>query len=417
MQNVMRKWPLLIIIASTIVLLASLSLHVHNALLYEPSHGFDGAGHVYYAQYIAKHLTLPDTNQWETHQPPLYYVIGALVIRATGMNFKALQLTNIAVFFLLVLIAYLGFRKVFGKQQAPILLGTFSLLALPMLNIFPPMVTNELLNAFFISAVIISSIYLAYAKKLREFIYHSILALAFLTLGFYTKISIFTAIPAYTVAVIIQLFRKQKTFSTTKLILTSVIGILLLVAIVYPIFRRIPNQGPSNIASYAKAPPIQKPYFFYRIDWLLKVDMFNAQYYSFLGGSWNSFWQDGHNAITPFVSFHKKVLVLWSLGFILFPISLYGLVRLWKYHRKAAIVIGTYAITALSIYVLFNIKTNHYSAVRLTYIMPIALVYAFGIAGAASNKKLKWILLVLLFVQYSVMVSHFWIQPWWHVTR
>ena len=152
------------------------------------------------------------------------------------------------------------------------------------------------------------------------------------------------------------------------------------------------------------------------MDWLWNVDMYNAHYYSFWGGSWNSFWQDGQNAITPFVSFHKKAFVLWSLGFVLFPLSVYGFRVFFKKHPKEGLILATYAISAFLLYLVYGAKSAHYSAMRLTYIAPIAVVYAFGIAGASSNKRLRLLLLVLLLVQYAVMVSHFWIQPWWHVT-
>ncbi|MCR4326892.1 MAG: glycosyltransferase family 39 protein [Candidatus Roizmanbacteria bacterium] len=406
-----------IVIVAVILILAgiSITLHIHNALLYEPSHGFDGSGHVYYAQYIAQNWSLPNPNQWETHQPPLYYIIGALFILVTRMNIKALQFVNPIIFFIFLLVAYIGLKKVFTHKWQ-ILLGTFSLLALPMLNIFPPMATNELLNATFICAVIVASIFIAYAKTKRELLRAMLFTNIFLALGFYTKVSIFTAIPAYVTALIIQAANGKKLYPTKKFIAITLLGIILLIAIIVPIFIRTPEHSPNNPLNVASTPIRRNLYFFTRIDWIWKVDMFTTQYYSFLGGSWNSFWQDGHNAITPFVSFHKKVLVLWSLGFVLLPLSIYGLIHFWHKHNRAAMVVFAYAVTALGIYLLFNLRGNHYSAVRLTYIMPIALVYAFGIAGAASNTKLRWILLALLLIQYSVMVSHFWIQPWWHVT-
>lgn len=384
--------------------------------MYEPGHGFDGVGHVYYAQYIAQHSTLPDPNHWETHQPPLYYIIGAGFIRVANMNVKALQFVNPVLFFILVGVAFLALKKTFGMKM-PTFIGTMAVVALPMLNIFPPMVTNELLNALLITASFTTALYIAHAQTKRELWRLLLLWIAITTLGFYTKISIFTAIPSLVVALLILAKKAKPLYSFKKFIIVCTLSIGIVCAIAYPIYLRTPKNSPTNVANVATIKSRRPLSFYYRMDWIGRVDMFNAQYYSFFGGSWNSFWQDGHNAITPFVSFHKKVLVLWSLGFILFPLSLYGWYVLWKKHRSATLVIGSYGLTALMIYTLFNTRGSHYSAVRLTYIMPIAIVYAFGIAVATTQKKLRWLLTVLLFIQYAVMISHFWIQPWWHVTR
>jgi hypothetical protein len=164
--------------------------------------------------------------------------------------------------------------------------------------------------------------------------------------------------------------------------------------------------------------PIRKNYdFFYRLDWIPKIDMYNAQYYSLIGGAWNSFWTDGHNAVTPFVKFHKKSFILWLEGFILLPIAIYGLMRLWRNKKIYALIAYTIGATMLFVYIYINRGETHYSAVRLTYEMGIVLPYAFGIASAFQNKKLKPPIALLLAVQFIIMVSFFWIEPWWHVTK
>ena len=68
-------------------------------------------------------------------------------------------------------------------------------------------------------------------------------------------------------------------------------------------------------------------------------------------------------------------------------------------------------------YLLLNMVGNHYSAVRLTYQMGIVLPYAFGIAAAAKNKKLWLWITLLLSIQFIILISFFWILPWWFVTR
>jgi len=53
-----------VLFTATAILFISVFLHFHNALMYMPDHGFDGAGHVYYAQYIAQHGKLPDPKRF-----------------------------------------------------------------------------------------------------------------------------------------------------------------------------------------------------------------------------------------------------------------------------------------------------------------------------------------------------------------
>ncbi|MFZ2026173.1 MAG: hypothetical protein WAV30_02725, partial [Microgenomates group bacterium] len=62
--------------AIAVVIISSFALGLHNASIYAPNHGFDGSGHVYYIRYLAEKKEIPPPTGWETHQPPLYYIIG-----------------------------------------------------------------------------------------------------------------------------------------------------------------------------------------------------------------------------------------------------------------------------------------------------------------------------------------------------
>ena len=145
--------------------------------------------------------------------------------------------------------------------------------------------------------------------------------------------------------------------------------------------------------------------------------MYTTQYYSLSGAAWNSFWSDGHNAITPFVTFHKKAFVLWILGFILLPLTLYGFKRISKKEKMYSLYMSIIGFTMLFMYVYYNYTSDHYSSARITYQMGIVLPYAFGISAAAENKRLRSILVMLLSIQFVTMVSFYWIEPWWHVTK
>lgn len=412
-MRIFRNWRWLV---GGVVLLTSIVLGLHNATLYAPRHGFDGVGHVYYIEYIAKHWVLPPPTEWETHQAPLYYIIGAILMTLGG-SFKFAQYFNTFVLWMIIGVAGLGLRRVY-KDKDQVLLGMFALTALPMFNIFPAMVTNELFGTLWSIATGVAMLYLVTEKQSKNIIKYAVAVGLCLAIGAWSKISIITILPTVFIGfvyvfVIQPPWRKQLLFG---FLFINVLFTLFS----FPIFLRgAKSNGPSNVIQTAgriKQAP-RDIAFYTRLDWIPKVDMYNTQYYSLLGGAWNSFWSDGHNAVTPFVPFHKKAFILWSLGFVLLPISLYGLIRLWEQNRSASVVVYMVGATMLGMYVVYNMISNHYSAVRLTYEMPLVLTYAFGIAGAAHSKKMKMVLFSLLAIQFVVLISFYWILPWWHVTK
>lgn len=407
------KKKLLVIIISSLVIFSSLALGIHNATLYNPSHGFDGDGHVFYINYVYKNWSLPPPNlNWETHQSPLYYFLGAITMRLTGQSWKIAQYLNTFILWMIIVMTGLGLWKVFKKIDQ-VLIGMFALAALPMLNIFTAMMTNELLNTFWIISVIISILYLISSKTKKVFILSSLWLGLSMILGVWTKISIIIMFPFVIATVFILLLKNiiQKKI----IIFVGLTIILLFVIFALPLFQRSRTaQGPSNVIKTASnIKNLRSLDFYFRLDWIPNVDMYNTQYYSLIGGAWNSFWSDGHNAITPFVKFHKKAFILWSLGFILLPICLYGLKESWKVSKLYTIIVYLVGIEMLAMYVVYNNMSGHYSAARLTYEMGIVVPYSFGLAAAATNKKFKKIILALLSIQFIIMVSFFWIQPWW----
>ena len=410
--------------AILIVIALSLALGIHNATLYNPRHGFDGNAHLYYIKYIYENKKIPEANPnkitpelfVEKHQSPLYYIFGALFMSVTG-NWKTAQYLNTFILWLIIGISGLGLWKVF-KNRNQVLIGMFSLAALPMLNIFPAMITNELLNTFWAISVAVAATFMVSATTKRQFLYCLLWASLSFILGYWTKVSIITVLPTLFAGIVVYYIKNK---SQRKFVLVSSLSALVLIIFLsLPIFMRARNiDSPSNIISQALSRKynLASPAFFFRLDWIYKIDMYNTQYYSFLGAAWNSFWTDGHNAITPFIKFHKKSFVLWSLGFILLPLSLYGLKKLFNKERKYSYVLLTLGVSMSATYVFLNLNAGHYSAARLTYEMAIVLPYAFGIAGASRNKKLQWLIIFLLSIQFIVMVSFFWILPWWHVTK
>ncbi len=399
-----------------LVFIPSFILGFHNATLYNPRHGFDGSDHLFYIKYLNKTWQMPSPILLkETHQSPLYYAIGALLMSISG-TWKTAQYINTFVLWFIIGLVGLGLWKVFKKIDQ-VLIGMFALAALPMLNIFPAMITNELLSTLWIISAAVATIFLLSVNTKKELIMYLVWFTISFILGYWTKVSIILIIPTF-IVVCIYVFIKKSNLRK-QLVVLLLLTITLIGLSIAPIVIRAKKQYSASdiILTLTQKQSIRSDLsFYYRLDWIPKVDMYNTQYYSMLGGAWNSFWTDGHNAITPFVKFHKKSFVLWSLGFILLPLSIYGLIFLYKKNKLISLIINSIGAVMIMVYIYMNIN-NHYSAARLTYEMAIIILYAFGMAGASINKRLKILIFILLSVQFITMISFYWIQPWWHVTK
>lgn len=412
-----NKKKIFIVFAALTIITASFALGIHNATLYNPSHGFDGSDHLFYIKYVNKYWKIPPPRLApETHQSPLYYFLGALVMKYGG-TWKAAQYINIFVLWMIIGMVGISLWKVFKKIEQ-VLIGMFALASLPMLNIFPAMLSNELLNTFWIVSATVSTLFIISAKTKQDFVKSLLWLIISLVFGYWTKETIILIVPTVFIALLIRFFNKKNDrffMLTSFLIAFIVVGILSA-----PVYFRAKNAKRPNAVEFAlKTNYSLKPIdYYFRLDWIPKVDMYNTQYYSLIGAAWNSFWTDGHNAITPFITFHKKSFILWSLGFLLLPICLYGLKKRLGIDKKSSLIINFTGIAMLSVYVFANLSAQgHYSSARLTYEMGIVVPYAFGIASASKNQKLKIPILILLSIQFIVMVSFFWIQSWWHVVK
>jgi hypothetical protein len=411
-----NKRNVIFLIVTALVVIISVSLGFHNATLYNPKHGFDGVGHVFYIQYVYKHKALPPADlDWETHQSPLYYIVGAVVMAANG-NWKTAQYLNTFILWMCIAVVAIGLWKIF-KNKEQVFVGVLSLAALPMLNIFPPMVTNELFSTFWILSFSVVALFFVHEKNQKKLPLYTVLMAGTFILGIWTKVSMIMMVPTLFI-VYLYLFL-SKHFQKKWILISFLIVVISIVIFSAPVFMRTSGaKGPSNIArTLSQKVANRDPYFYYRLDWIPKVDMYTTQYYSMLGGGWNSFWNDGQNAVTPFIKFHKKALILWCLGFILLPLTLYGQIRLYKKDKRSALVVNMVGITTTLFFVYYVVTNNHYSAVRLTYEMGIVFPYAAGLAYAAKHTKIKYLLYGLLSLQFIVMVSFFWIQKWWFVTQ
>jgi 4-amino-4-deoxy-L-arabinose transferase-like glycosyltransferase len=89
----------------------------------------DELSHLSYIHGIADHLRLPPAGQPERQQPPLYYLMGAVVSKLTGGDPRLIRLLSVALGVLTVLTVYLVGRRLFPGRPA-LAIGTAAVVAL-----------------------------------------------------------------------------------------------------------------------------------------------------------------------------------------------------------------------------------------------------------------------------------------------
>ena len=82
----------------------------------------EGGGHLDYIRYLAENYKLPDpTSGWEYHQPPLYYISGAIVYKFSQtfhINFyKTLQILSFFYFYVFIVFGILILRNIIENKR------------------------------------------------------------------------------------------------------------------------------------------------------------------------------------------------------------------------------------------------------------------------------------------------------------
>jgi Flp pilus assembly protein TadD len=145
---------LLLVIGGLWVLLFS-----NNAALTPFLQGFDSQGHLDYIKYVQERHALPLPNEgFEMFQPPLYYVLSALVLSVCGVSGDAhsgivvLRFVTLIFGLLQFTLVFLSLRLIFPGRVAAQLVGLVLAAFLPMQLYLSHYVTNETLAATLVTA-------------------------------------------------------------------------------------------------------------------------------------------------------------------------------------------------------------------------------------------------------------------------
>lgn len=390
-----------------LIFLASVIFQIHNISLYNPDFGFDGQDHQAYISYVFTNHQLPLPNVgWESTQTPLYYTLGAL-FKSISINPQYLNL------FVFILLAFTVYR------YANSFVAILAFLGLPMVNYLVPQISNELMSGMWIVLSLFLILKILQITDSKKYLKQIILSALIISIGFYTKYTALTLLPILFLAIflnphfsLLQKFKNSIISGTVVLLLISPVlvrnynlqGKLFLLA---PDFTVMEGKGAQRNLQ-----------FFTRLDWVYKADIYSARNYSFLGGLWNTYWHDGEHSITPVVTFHKKALGLWLLGFPLLLMSFIGLISLLKKDKRSGIVIFTYLLVALVSLIQYSIYLPYDYVLKAFYAFGIVVPYTLGLSEFSKMGKWQYRFTVLiLLIQFCLMLSYFWIQPWWHVVK
>ncbi len=135
-------------------------LILHNSALLTPINGFDIQQHLRYIQHLlTEHKLPPADSGWETHQPPLYYLIAALGLQICGLDVAtSAGLTALRVLSLIfglgqIVLVFASLRLLFPDELRRPLLGTAMAALLPAHLYHAHYITNETLLALLVSGV------------------------------------------------------------------------------------------------------------------------------------------------------------------------------------------------------------------------------------------------------------------------
>lgn len=154
------------------LMLIWVGLALHNNSLLAPISGFDIQQHLRYIKHVQTEHALPPAGAgWETHQPPLYYLVAALLLQTLGLDAAASSgLTALRLLSLLfglgqIALVLASLRLLFPGELKRPLLGTAMAALLPAHLYHAHYVTNETLLALLVSGVFYLSLRVLRAEQ------------------------------------------------------------------------------------------------------------------------------------------------------------------------------------------------------------------------------------------------------------
>lgn len=415
MKNKLRKVPIkyLLTILMLLAVIGLGTLQLHNILNYPLNRGFDADAHIAYITFIQSQQRIPTTVEgWETYQQPLYYLIGSLL-----PSISAVRYLHLVYYLLLLATAFIFFKKVF-KDYFLSLLGVLHLGSLPVIIYLTPPISNE-----FFSAVLISLTLMYYVLNNKlETVGQRIIQGILLGLAIASKA---TALVLVITIVMDQLLPTFPSFNKARIKRSGMnLFMVLTIAMIigganylrHFIMFGNPVLAPYDLHTYQQEYVARNWRFFTDISGFLTMDLFRAHHYSFIPGTYFSWFYDGHNVIIPVQEFSKAgaVLILLSIPFL--AIFIKSLYTSPKHKDVISRPLGLYIGLLFVSYIMYNFRLPFYSTVKGAFLSSLAVPFVYFYLRELKRYQLPTLSLVSLYsVGYIMLViKHFWILDWWY---
>jgi len=386
-------------------------LQFHNVILHPIRRGFDAIGHIAYINYVKNYWQVPLPYQgFLFYHQPLYYIITAL--------FPSLRMIKIFGSLLWILLGWFLFKflKKHYKETITSLISTIVIMSIPVFLYQSISISNEFLSTFLIIVALIY--YLSYSKRGKT---KNWLILGFLTgLAIFTKATGLILIPTIFLSEIIVHFTSKKKKSHLYFLFIFLLTAFIIGGGIY--LRNWLLFANPLIAGtdFPKIFPLNQPvvsrnlHFFLNLSSFTKLDMFQAQHYSFLGGTLFSFFYDGHNVVVPVQPFSKiGALVI----FFSFPLLISSIIGFCQSKDKLGkeIVLPIFSFLLISAYIFYNFKFPFYSTVKGSFIASLALPYGYYFSKFIDrHRKYIFIFSIFILTYVMILIKAFWIKPGWY---
>jgi len=390
------------------ILASLLIMQVHNVFFHPVERGFDATGHIAYVTYVQRLHAIPTAAEdWEFYQPPLYYLLASLMPNLTFLKFF-----GVLAYIIIMTAAYLLYKHYF-KSLETALLGTLVVATFPVLLYMSLSIGNEFFSATLIT---VSLVYYLLHRKLTD--------TSTIILGILLAASL--AAKATSLVLIAAIGIDQLLLSKTwhkKLIPLSVLMIITIGLgggyyirnfMIYQNPLITPDKLPELF--FFKQQVVERNFhFFTTLQGFLKLDLFQSHHYSFLSGTYFSWFYDAHNVIVPVQEFSKAGALLVLLSIPIFLFILIGFVLTLKTFKEKDRIFGIYTIMLLGSYVTYNIHLPYYSTVKGSFIMSMAIPLGyFFLKGWEKYRVRRSYMYSYLFLYGLLVIKNMWILDAWY---
>jgi tetratricopeptide (TPR) repeat protein len=432
-----RKWiasahaPLMVFV---LIILAWVILFANNLPQLSGLFGFDRDGHQQYIDFILQQKALPLADQgWQMYQPPLYYVLSALIIGPLGWAASAdsamlvLRSFSVVVGIAHLLLIFLCLRLVFPRQPSCQVVGLLIAGFLPANLCLSHHLTNENLAAALVTAALYFSL-----RQLRTPGAEARLAVgagACLGLALLTKFSAVLAVPC----VLVALAWPRAGMPMVRNIVTSVsLALVSLLVVCGWHFARvwhrfgtplIGNWDPRLPFAWWQDPGYHTAGWYEHFGEALVRPLFSS-FTSFADGLYSTLWGDGLCSASALMAFRPQwnydlmnvgyLLALFTTALLLAGAAILLARFLRRPTAEGFLLLGLLGAFAVGI-TLMTLRVASYAQVKAFYALPALLpLCILAVLGwdwiAHRSRVLRAILWTGLLTWAATSYVAFWIR-------